>query len=230
MIWKKLSLYFFITSTLLHITSCFTTSSSREQRKNRRQNANGECGHPLGSTLLSLAAATNSGDKGEAGTSGTIELTAEAEELESLIQNKSDSGKLLVAQTAPSVRVAFSELYGELPGVYPPGALVASLKALGFDVVLDTNTAADLTICEEGTELLHRIRENLEKTADSEVVHPAEMKHPLPMFTSCCPGWMNFVAKKHPELCPFISTCKSPHMMLGAMLVQMFTAPGVKSF
>lgn len=142
-------------------------------------------------------------------------LTPEAKELEDVLRKKSDDHKLLVAQTAPSVRISFPEMYGKEPGSFDTGQLVASLKELGFDIVLDTNTAADLTICEEGTELLHRImaRQNLKEEGRGD--HDAE---PLPLFTSCCPGWMSMVAKSAPELIPYISTCKSPHMMYGAVV------------
>ena len=84
-------------------------------------------------------------------------LTPEAKELEEVLPAKAESGHLLVAQTSPSVRVAFSEEFGLEPAVFSPDILVASSKALGFDLVLDTNTAADLCIREEGSELLHRL-------------------------------------------------------------------------
>lgn len=84
------------------------------------------------------------------------------------------------------------------------GKLVAALRRLGFDLVLDVNTAADLTICEEGTELLYRLQSGEE--------------YDKPLFTSCCPGWMTLVEKSMPDVAPSISTCKSPHMMYGALL------------
>lgn len=92
--------------------------------------------------------------------------------------------------------------------------MVAALRALGFDKVVDTNTAADLCICEEGTELLQRLLE----AEEAEENHLGEISEPLPMFTSCCPGWIQLVEKTMPELWPYISSCKSPHMMLGALL------------
>lgn len=153
--------------------------------------------------------------------SQSIKLSPEAQELEKLLTTKNISGKLIVGQTAPSVRVALPELFGEQPGVYSSSILVASLKALGFDVVLDTNTAADLTICEEGTELLHRIllaKEIRDHAANSTATEAAKLDEPLPLFTSCCPGWMTFLEKSNPELIPFISSCKSPHMMYGAVV------------
>jgi NADH-quinone oxidoreductase subunit G len=150
-----------------------------------------------------------------------VKLTPEAQELEDILRGKEKRGKLIVAQTAPSVRVAVSELFQEPPGAFSPSVLVASLKALGFDVVLDTNTGADLTICEEGTELLHRIldREERRKTMEDPSFNKAiNTDKPLPLFTSCCPGWMNYLQKSNPELISFISSCKSPHLMYGAMV------------
>jgi len=102
-----------------------------------------------------------------------------------------------------SSRISISEEFGLEPGEISPEQLVAALKELGFDLVLDTNTAADLTILEEGTELLHRLRDK-----DSA----------LPLMTSCCPGWLTYVEKSDPDLAPYISTCKSPHMMYGAFI------------
>lgn len=167
--------------------------------------------------------------------SAASKLSPEAEELETILCKKKGPIKLIVAQTAPSVRVAFSEIYGYEPGAFSSGILVASLKALGFDLVFDTNTAADLTICEEGTELLHHIflREEANKKAandleestndssyksDDDSKNSTIVNKPLPLFTSCCPGWMNMIAKSNPELISFVSTCKSPHMMFGAMI------------
>lgn len=153
--------------------------------------------------------------------SASIQLSPEAQELEKLLSTKGNHGKLIVAQTAPSVRVALPEIFGEHPGAYSTSILVGALKALGFDIVLDTNTAADLTICEEGTELLHRILLSEERRANSTELtfnDAAKINEPLPLFTSCCPGWMTFLEKSNPELIPFISSCKSPHMMYGAVV------------
>lgn len=132
-----------------------------------------------------LYAATQANPKEE-------KISKELQQLLDVLAQKEQTGSeglLLVAQTAPSVRVAFSEAFGLPPNCYTPGHLVATLKAIGFDLVLDTNTAADLTICEEGTELLHRLQDK------------QETKDTMPLFTSCCPGWMNFVAKAEPGTC-----------------------------
>ena len=172
--------------------------------------------HPPRETIVATrAAATAIQPDAPARDVEKLHVTPEAQELEDVLRKKTDGDdKLLVAQTAPSVRISFPEMYSEEPGSFNTGQLVASLKELGFDIVLDTNTAADLTICEEGTELLHRImaRQKLhEEGGDRDT-------EPLPLFTSCCPGWMSMVAKSAPELIPYISTCKSPHMMYGAVV------------
>ena len=107
------------------------------------------------------------------------------------------------------IRVAIAEEFGVPIAELPPGKLVAAIRQLGFDLVLDVNTAADLTICEEGTELLNRLKAEVDSGKTSE----------MPLFTSCCPGWMTFVEKsKAEDVVENISTTKSPHMMYGAVL------------
>jgi iron-only hydrogenase group A len=150
-------------------------------------------------------------------------LTKEAEELLEVLEAKAngdaDRFGLVVAQVAPSVRVAIPEEVGMEPGSLLNGKLVAALKKLGFDIVLDTNTAADLTICEEGTELLHRLQARVNNNQEDAKFGEGDPGPELmPLFTSCCPGWMNMVEKTAPELAPYVSTCKSPHMMYGAFL------------
>ena len=108
----------------------------------------------------------------------------------------------VVVQTAPAVRAGIGEEFGMAVGERATGKMVAALKRLGFDKVYDTNFAADLTIMEEGHELLERINEG----------------GVLPMFTSCSPGWVRFIEFNYPELLPHLSTAKSPHMMMGAMI------------
>jgi NADH-quinone oxidoreductase subunit G len=92
------------------------------------------------------------------------------------------------------------------PGTVSTGKLVSALKELGFDYVFDTNFAADVTIMEEGYEFIRRLQSN-----DN-----------LPMFTSCCPGWVNLVEKSYPELMPHLSTCKSPQGMMGTLVKTYF--------
>ncbi|MEG0597991.1 MAG: NADH-dependent [FeFe] hydrogenase, group A6 [Oscillospiraceae bacterium] len=107
-----------------------------------------------------------------------------------------------VVQVAPAVRVALGDEFGLEPGRRVTGQMVTALKLLGFDRVFDTNFSADLTIMEEGSELLHRL-----KTGGK-----------LPLITSCSPGWVNFVEKHHPELTENLSTAKSPQQMFGAVV------------
>ncbi len=119
-----------------------------------------------------------------------------------------DPEKHVVVQTAPAVRVALGEDLGYDPGERVTGKMVNALKQLGFDSVLDTDFSADLTIMEEGTELLVRLKKAL-VDGDKSVS--------LPMFTSCSPGWIKFIEHKYPEYLPNLSTCKSPQQMFGAL-------------
>ena len=129
-----------------------------------------------------------------------------------------DSGKRTVVQTAPAIRVAIGEEFGMEPGSQVTGKLAAALKAMGFDDVFDTNFAADLTIMEEGTEFLGRVKAAL---TGGEAT--------LPMVTSCSPGWIKFVEHHYPDRLKHISTCKSPHMMMGALVKSFYAEKiGVK--
>ena len=119
-----------------------------------------------------------------------------------------DPEKHVVAQTAPAVRVALGEDLGYDPGERVTGKMVNALKQLGFNSVLDTDFTADLTIMEEGTELLVRLKKALVD---------GDKKVSLPMFTSCSPGWIKFIEHKYPEFLPNLSTCKSPQQMFGAL-------------
>ena len=105
--------------------------------------------------------------------------------------------KPVMVQTAPAVRVGLGEEFGLDPGSISTGKMVAALKALGFDYVFDTNFAADLTIMEEANEFVNRFVKG-EK---------------LPILTSCCPAWINFMEYEYPDLLPYLSTCKSPQSM-----------------
>ena len=109
--------------------------------------------------------------------------------------------KTCIVQTAPATRIAIGEEFGFESGSISTGRMVSALHHLGFDLVFDTNFAADLTIMEEANEFLHRV----------------ENGKNLPLFTSCCPGWVNFVEKSYPELIPHLSTTKSPQQMHGAV-------------
>ena len=117
------------------------------------------------------------------------------------------AGKYVIVQTAPAVRSAIAEEFGDPIGTVGTGKMVAALRRLGFYRVFDTNFGADLTIMEEAHELLERITK---KSA------------PLPQITSCSPGWINYLEYFYPEIIPHVSTCKSPHMMFGAIVKTYF--------
>lgn len=118
----------------------------------------------------------------------------------------SNPKKRVIVQTAPAIRAALGEEFGYEPGTLVTGKMVTALRLMGFDDVFDTNFAADLTIIEEGTEFLGRVK----KTLSGESVK-------LPMITSCSPGWIKYIEHTFPSLLTHLSTCKSPHMMLGAL-------------
>ena len=122
-----------------------------------------------------------------------------------------DPTKTVVVQTAPAVRVALGEEFGMEPGTIVTGKLAAALRRLGFNYVFDTDWSADLTIMEEGTELLGRVK----KVLNGE-------KATLPLFTSCCPGWVTFFEKNFPDMLDYPSTAKSPQQMFGAVAKNFF--------
>lgn len=119
--------------------------------------------------------------------------------------------KPVVAQIAPAVRVAVGEAFGMKAGENVIGKIVAAMKIIGFDYVYDTSVTADLTIMEETKELVERL-----ENPDAK----------MPMFTSCCPGWISYAEFNHPDLLPNISTCKSPMQMFGAVLKEHFKKEG----
>lgn len=118
----------------------------------------------------------------------------------------SDPKKRVIVQIAPAVRVAIGEEFGEAPGTEVMGRLVAALRKMGVDEVYDTTIGADLTVTEETAEFIERVREGKK----------------LPLFTSCCPGWMEFVKTKYPELLENTSTCRSPMEMFGVVIKEYF--------
>lgn len=113
-----------------------------------------------------------------------------------------DPGKFVVVQHAPAVSVTLGELFGLKAGTDVVGVMNTALRQLGFDKVFDTGFAADLTIMEEASELLHRVTEG----------------GTLPMFTSCCPAWIDFMEQNYPDMLGNLSSCKSPQQMLGAVV------------
>ncbi len=126
----------------------------------------------------------------------------EKEDIDRVWDAIEDPNTHVVVQTAPAVRAALGEEFGLPIGTRVTGKMVASLKRLGFDRVYDTNFAADLTILEEGHELLNRIQNG----------------GTLPMITSCSPGWIRYCEFNYPEFLDNLSTCKSPHQMMGAII------------
>lgn len=124
-----------------------------------------------------------------------------------IIRALSDPSKTVIVQTAPAVRAALGEEFGLPAGTLVTGKMVAALRTLGFDKVFDTDFAADLTIMEEGTELLSRLSRFLE--GDKSVK--------LPLLTSCCPAWVNFFECFYPDMLDIPSTARSPQQMFGAI-------------
>ena len=124
-----------------------------------------------------------------------------------VINALADPTKTVIVQTAPAVRAALGEEFGMEPGTRVTGQMVAALRRLGFDYVFDTDFAADLTIMEEGTELLDRLTRHL--GGDKEVK--------LPILTSCCPAWVSFFEHNFPEMKDIPSSARSPQQMFGAI-------------
>ena len=126
---------------------------------------------------------------------------AERDETDKVLDYLDNPDIITVFQFAPAVRVVLGEEFGIAPGSNVLGQVVTALRQLGADVILDTDFAADVVIMEEGTELLHKLQH----------------KDVLPMFTSCCPGWVNYAEKHYPEILPYLSTTRSPQQVFGAL-------------
>lgn len=121
--------------------------------------------------------------------------------------------KRVVCQVAPAVRVALGEEFGLAPGKNTIGRIFNAIRMLGFDAVFDTSLGADVTVMEEAEELLEKV------TAGNQ---------DMPLFTSCCPAWIRYAETRHPELLPYISTCKSPMQMFGAILKEYYKEADVQ--
>ena len=132
---------------------------------------------------------------------------SEVDDTRNVMMAINDPKKTVVVQTAPAVRVAIGEEFGMEPGTIVTGQLAAVLRQVGFDYVFDTDFAADLTIMEEGTELLQRI----------DRFTKGDKSVRLPILTSCCPGWVNFFEHNFPDMLDVPSTAKSPQQMFGAI-------------
>ena len=125
----------------------------------------------------------------------------ERDDTQKVFSALADPEKITVVQIAPAVRASWGEAFGMVREDATAGRLVAALRTMGFDYIFDTDFSADLTIMEEGSEFLQRLREH----------------GTLPMFTSCCPGWVRFVKSQFPEFTDHLSTAKSPQQMFGAV-------------
>lgn len=126
----------------------------------------------------------------------------ERDDTDEVFSALADPERITVVQIAPAVRAAWGEAFGMVREDATAGRLVAALRSMGFDYIFDTDFSADLTIMEEGSEFLQRLREH----------------GTLPMFTSCCPGWVRFVKSQFPEFTDHLSTAKSPQQMFGAVV------------
>lgn len=132
----------------------------------------------------------------------------ERDDTDKVFKAIADPNITVVVQTAPATRIGLGEEFGMPVGTNVQGKQVAALRKLGFDVIFDTNFTADLTIMEEGTELVKRVK--------------GELNKPIPQLTSCCPGWVKFVEYFYPELIPNLSSAKSPQQMEGALMKTYF--------
>jgi NADP-reducing hydrogenase subunit HndD len=139
---------------------------------------------------------------GQCITACPVGALTERSEIEDVWAALHDKTKHVVVQTAPAVRFGLGEEFGIAPGTSVTGKMAAALRRIGFAKVFDTDFAADLTILEEGTELIHRIQNNGK----------------LPMITSCSPGWIKYCEMFFPDFLDNLSTCKSPHEMEGAVI------------
>jgi NADH-quinone oxidoreductase subunit G/NADP-reducing hydrogenase subunit HndD len=176
--------------------------------------------------LLDSAACTYCG---QCTTVCPVNALHEKDSITDVIGALGDPDKVVVVQTAPAIRVAVGEGFGLPVGTIATGKLATALRDLGFDYVFDTNFAADLTIMEEGYELLTRIAlafRDKGVITDKQIEAlglPTKLEHAdLPMITSCSPGWIKYIEHYYGEQIDHLSSCKSPHMMLGALAKSFF--------
>lgn len=154
---------------------------------------------PMAGKNLAESECVNCGQCAAVCPTGAITIKSQTEEVWKAINNPE---KKVVVQFAPSVRVAIGEMFGMDAGANCTEQLNAALRTIGFDLVFDTNFSADLTIMEEANEFISRLQNNGK----------------LPLFTSCCPGWVRFLELQHPDMLEHLSSCKSPQGMMGAVI------------
>lgn len=144
---------------------------------------------------------------GQCGAVCPVGAITEKEHIDYVWEALDNPDKYVVVQTAPAIRAALGECFGYEPGTLVTGKMITALRQLGFEKIFDTNFSADLTIMEEGTELLTRLKKAL---VDKEQVA-------LPQYSSCSPGWIKYVEHFYPDMLDNVSTCKSPQQMFGAL-------------
>lgn len=154
---------------------------------------------PMAGKPLAESECVNCGQCAAVCPTGAITIKSQVNDVWKAITNPE---KKVVVQFAPSVRVAIGEMFGMDAGVNLTKQLNSALRAIGFDLVFDTNFSADLTIMEEANEFVSRLSNG----------------GTLPMFTSCCPGWVSFMELQHPDMLEHLSSCKSPQGMMGAVI------------
>lgn len=158
-----------------------------------------------------------------------VDAINEADSTGAVWKALADPKKVVIVQTAPAVRAALGEEFGLEPGTLVTGKMASALRQMGYDFVFDTNFTADLTIMEEGFEFLARVVSLFRSKGvinDEQLKAlnlPSHLPEPvLPMITSCSPGWIKFVEHFYDDQLDHLSTCKSPHMMLGALAKSWF--------
>ncbi len=154
---------------------------------------------PMNGRPLGQVDCVNCGQCAAVCPTGALTIKSDIEQVWKEITNPE---KKVVVQMAPATRVAIGEMFGLEPGVNSIGKMNAALRKIGFDLIFDTNFGADLTIMEEATEFLSRL-----KSGEN-----------LPMFTSCCPAWIKYLETEHPDMLHHLSSCKSPMSMLSPVL------------
>ena len=157
---------------------------------------------PMNGRPLGQVDCVNCGQCAAVCPTGALTIKTDIEKVWSEITNKD---KTVVVQMAPATRVALGEMFGLKPGDNIIGLMNAALRKIGFDKVYDTNFSADLTIMEEATEFLERLKSGQN----------------LPLFTSCCPAWVKYLEDQHPDMLHHLSSCKSPMSMLSPVLVDL---------